>query len=122
MFGREISLPLDVMMADKETEEEEKIQYGQFISNLEDHLTQAYREFRTQLGIAQRRKKGNYDKGIKEKQFQPGEMVFLFSPQLKQTEASKFHLLWTGPYVIKERITDVTYKIKKENNTRSRSI
>ena len=44
MFGREISVPLDAMMADEETEEEEKIQYGQFISNMEDHLTQPYRE------------------------------------------------------------------------------
>ena len=31
-------------MADEETEEEEKVQYGQFISNLEEHFTQAYRE------------------------------------------------------------------------------
>ena len=122
MFGREIAVPLDVMMADEETEEEEeRIQYGEFTSNLENHLTQAYREVRPQLGIAQRRQKDNYDRGIKGEKIQPGDRVLLFSAQLKETEASKFHRLWTGPYVIKERITDMTYKIKKENHARSRS-
>ena len=34
MFGREITVPLDVMMADEETEEEEeRIQYGEFTAN-----------------------------------------------------------------------------------------
>lgn len=38
MFGRKIAVPLDVMLAD-EKEEEERIQHGQFIANLDECLT-----------------------------------------------------------------------------------
>ena len=106
MFGREITVPLDVMMADQETHT--------------DHVE--YGDVRVQLGAVQKRQKENYDKGIKEKQLKPGDRVLLFTPQLKPDEASKFHRMWTGPYVIKKKLTYVTYKIQKEGSTRSKVV
>ena len=38
MFGRKIAVPLDVMLAG-EKEEEERIQHGQFLANLNEYLT-----------------------------------------------------------------------------------
>lgn len=114
MYGREIRVPLDVMMGDEESNES---QYRDFVADLEDHLTEAYREVRVQLGVAQRRQKEAYDKGIKETQFKPGDRVLLFNPHLQPGEASKFHRLWAGPYIVKKRVTDVTYTRYKRKIT-----
>ena len=45
--------------------------------------------------------------------FQTGDLVLRFTPQLKPGEANKFHRQWEGPFEVVERITDVTYLVKK---------
>lgn len=45
--------------------------------------------------------------------FQAGDLVLHYNPQLKPSEASKFHRQWEEPYEIVERVTNVTYRVKK---------
>ena len=45
----------------------------------------------------QQRQKEYFDRGVKERLYQPGDQVFLFNPQLKPGEAAKFHRKWKGP-------------------------
>ena len=110
MFGREMRIPLDVMMGGAEDNERN---YTEFVSDLQSSLETAYRDVRESLQVAQRRQKDGYDKGVKHMVFQPGDLVLRYTPQLKPGEANKFHRQWEGPFEVVERVTDVTYQVKK---------
>ncbi|KAK3736572.1 hypothetical protein QZH41_003146 [Actinostola sp. cb2023] len=119
MFGRQVRIPLDVMMGEvAETE----CSYSDFVSDLRDKLVQAYHDVRQNLRGAQCRQKDAFDKGVKGKSYQPGDLMLRYSPQLKTGEASKFHRQWEGPFVILNRITEVTYQITKESGSRKSTV
>ena len=44
---------------------------------------------------------------------------FLYNPALKPGEAAKFHLEWKGPYLVLQKVTEVTYKISKLDGPRN---
>ena len=120
MFGREMRIPLDVMMAE-ETDAEPDCMYTDFVSDLRDNLVSAFRNVRNHLAAAQKRQKDSFDKGVKHTLYNEGDLVLKTDPQLKLDEASKFHRNWAGPYRILERISEVTYKICKEGDSPRRS-
>ena len=111
MFGREMRIPLDVMMGSGPMGSEDS--YSEFVADLQGSLEAAYRDVRQNLKVAQRRQKDAYDKGVRHMLFQPGDLVLRYDPQLKPGEVNKFHRQWEGPYEIVERVTDVTYRVKK---------
>ena len=117
MFGREMRLPLDVMVGGPETAPD---LYGEYVSQLKNRLSNSFQDVREQLKTAQQRQQEYFDRGVKARLYQPGDQVFLFNPQLKPGEAAKFHRKWKGPYEVLERTTKVNYRIKKAQDRASR--
>lgn len=111
MFGREMRIPLDVMMGGGPMGNESS--YSEFVADLQGSLEAAYCDVRQNLKVAQRRQKDAYDKGVRHMVFQAGDLVLRYDPQLKLGEANKFQQQWEGPYEIVEQVTDVTYCVKK---------
>ena len=72
MFGREMRIPLDVMMGSAEVDERN---YLEFVSDFQRSLETAHRDVRESLRTAQRRQKDCYDKGVKHMVFQTGDLV-----------------------------------------------
>ena len=95
--------------------------YSEFVSDLQSDLETAYREVRESLRAAQHRQKDCYDKGVKHTVFQTGDLVLRYTPQLKPCEANRFHQQWEGPFEVVERVTDVTYLVKKVRGSSRRS-
>ena len=89
MYGREIKLPLDLMVG--VPDEEEYNVYGDFAGKLKRKLTEAFRDVRDNLHTAQYRQKDYNDRGMKGYSYQPGDEVFLYNPAMKPGEAAKFH-------------------------------
>ena len=111
MFGREMRIPMDVMMGSGPMNNESS--YSQFVADLQGNLEAAYRDVRLSIKIAQRRQKDAYDKGVRHMVFEAGDLVLRYDPQLEPAEANKFHRQWEGPYEIVEQVTDVTNLVKK---------
>ena len=74
-----------------------------------------------QLKKAQQRQKDCFDNGVETCQYVPGDLVFLFNPQVKTGEAAKFHGERKGPYEVLERTTEVNYRIKTPSDPGRRS-
>ena len=74
-----------------------------------------------QLKKAQQRQKDCFDKGVETCQYAPGDLVFLFNPQVKTGEAAKFHGERKGHYEVLERTIEVNYRIKTPSDPGSRS-
>ena len=75
MFGREMRLPLDVMVGGPETAPDP---YGEYVSQLNNRLSNASQDVREQLKTAQQRQKEYFDRGVKAHLYQPGDQVSLF--------------------------------------------
>lgn len=118
MFGGELRIPKDIMMGRAEVDERN---YSEFVSDLKSSLETAYRDVRESLQAAQRQQKDCYDKGVKHMVFQTGELALRYTPQLKPGDANKFHRQWEGPFEVVERVTDVTYLVKKGRGRSRRS-
>ena len=89
IFGREMRLPLDVMVGDVTGEPSPN--YGEFVSELKDSLCKAYRDTREHLQTAQQRQKECFNKGMAGSTYSAGDLVFLHDPQLRVGEKAKFH-------------------------------
>ena len=118
VFGREMRLPLDVMMGDAN---EIESNYTLFVVDLREKLVQAHQDVREKLKVAQRRQKDAFDKGVKYTVYQLGDLVLRFSSELKPGEPNKFHRNWDGPYEIVERVSEVTYRLQSIDRHSRRS-
>ncbi|KAK4307306.1 hypothetical protein Pmani_020910 [Petrolisthes manimaculis] len=59
--------------------------------------------------------KDNFDKRTVDREFKPGDLVLAFLPIPKKPLQSKFH----GPYVIKQKVSNVNYVIKTPDRRKS---
>ena len=109
-FGHEMRIPLHVMMGNAD---ETESTYTKFVVDLRDRFIQAHQDVREKLKGAQRRQKDAFDKGVKYTVYQPGDLVLRFSPQLKPGEPNMFHRQWESPYEIVERVSEVTYRVRR---------
>ena len=51
--------------------------------------------------------KAAYDEKAQERHFEPGDMVLCHTPGL----TGKLHSIWTGPYEVTAKISDINYKL-----------
>lgn len=116
MFGREITLPIDLAIG-KPANYLSKT-YSDFANNLEEKLEKVHELTRTHLSIASDSQKRAYDHRIHKNVFSEGSLVWLYNPSVKPGQCSKLSCKWTGPFTVIKRINDVVYRIQK--NARSK--
>lgn len=75
IFGREMRIPLDMMMGPANTNDHS---YTEFVDDLLENLETAYQDVRQNLKVAQQRQKDAYDKGVKHTVYQAGDFVLHF--------------------------------------------
>jgi hypothetical protein len=52
-----------------------------------------------------------YDRRAKIRQFKKGEFVYLYNPAMKPRHSKKFHFLWSGPFQITAKLSDLNYEL-----------
>lgn len=113
MFGRELSLPVDVMFGQPPNQKKSVIDY---VAKLREDLDKAYEEVRMQLEVEQRRQKDYYDREVRPQRFKAGDRVWLFVPAIKKGCAKKLCRPWKGPFKVVELVTDVLARIQTTAN------
>ena len=66
------------------------------------------------LIIAQQRQKHYYDRSLKECSFEPNDVVLL---KILKTQKGKFKLRWKGPYVVIEKLSNLNYLVRHQDDT-----
>ena len=115
MFGHEIRCPIDIMfgLPKSQTHLSCPIAYFEWV---QEGLKNAFEFAHKQIGISASRQKENYDKNLKIRQFHENTWVWRWYPP----EANKkLGLGWIGPYLIIKKLTDLTYKIQKHQNSKA---
>ena len=81
------------------------------LKNLKTSLKTAYKSVAKANRMSHRNNKKLYDRKAKLRNFQIGELVYLFNPAMKPGRSRKFYRPWTGPFKITRKISELNYEI-----------
>ncbi|CAG2224863.1 Retrovirus-related Pol polyprotein from transposon 297 [Mytilus edulis] len=108
LTGREMVYPLDIMAGNPSTVHTPcPVEYVQWLNY---SFRKTFNFAREKLSKAATRQKKSYDRGLKPRQYEENDFVFRWYPP---TAGIKLGLGWRGPYKVKAKLSDVTYRIQE---------
>ena len=114
MYGRDVVLPSDLIFnlrnSDALDTTDEKLNYK---FNLGFKLKQAYEKLVEKKVIQSEKYKSFYDKSHRKVDFKVNDLVSVYWPTQVKGMSKKFLATWRGPYTIKKRLGEVTYRVEK---------
>ena len=112
LLGRQIVLPVDVLMD----------QCEEGYSNVHEYVQTVRQRLRTVAGAIQRHQqaasqsqKEFYDLKISHQYYEPGERVWVRDKRRRRGQCPKLKKRFAGPYLVLERLSDVLYRLKGDN-------
>jgi len=119
MLGREINLPIDLMVGNPE-ERPELHCHHEYVVWLQDVMDEAFEYARQSSTQATERQKRNYDRKVKIRRFKVGDWVWYYYPPKAQGKLAKHG--WDGPYLVIDCPSDIHYIIQKERGGKTRRV
>ena len=110
MLGREPSLPTHMVLSSPGEGGDEVTDYA---LELRSRLNDAWERAASSLKTSAVRQKQYYDRRLFGKPYEIGDAVWLYNARRKAGIAPKLANRWEGPFLIIERLADVTYRIQK---------
>jgi transposase InsO family protein len=109
MFGREISMPIDVMVPLKGDEQLSAIEY---VNKLRSKLIYAYELARNKLKASAERQKRLYNRHKHGDELQLGQVVWYINKLRKKGVSPKLQPKWRGPFLIVRKHNDILVEIQ----------
>ncbi|KAM0729433.1 Retrovirus-related Pol polyprotein from transposon 297 [Formica fusca] len=91
--------------------------YDDYAQELKEKLRASQQVAKEHLKNEKIKTKENYDKKTKEIKLKVGEKVLLYDETVRRGRSKKLDSLWTGPYTIIEKNSEVNYTIKRGRKT-----
>jgi transposase InsO family protein len=110
VYGRELYMPLDVMMGQPESSEDQN--ELEYVQKLRERLEDAYEIAREHLQENANRQKRYYDVKAHEEPYATGDLVWTMNKVRKKGRCPKLQMKWVGPLVVEKRLNDVTYQVR----------
>lgn len=64
----------------------------------------------------QQRNKRLYERKAKFRKFEIGHLAYMYNPAMKPERCKKLHKLWTGPFKISRKLSDLNYEVTSMSN------
>ena len=119
-LGRLLNLPLDVM-----TTPHPDLQYtyaSDYVKVTEDRIQRTFRAVRDKLGQTAKRNKRYYDRKFHLNCYRRGDLVLMKTSVRVLGKSPKIMDRYNGPYVVLDKLSDVTYRIQAGPNKRARIV
>jgi hypothetical protein len=110
MLGREVALPLDVMMGPPPCSGPAYQCHVEYVEWLRVSLQEAFEYAQSQLGKSATRQKCNYDLKVKKRQYEEGQLVWRWYPPHANRKLGRG---WTGPHKVVQRPNDMHCILQK---------
>lgn len=120
MLGREITLPVDLVLG--VPEKEENIMSTQYAYDLEQCLKYVHEFARDKLKLTGQTMKKYYDHKIVHREYEIGSHVWLHNPISKRGLSRKLQPEWTGPYLVTHKLNDCIYRIQGNLKTKPKVV
>jgi transposase InsO family protein len=115
-FGREIPLPVDLMFGGPNEEAKCPVEYVEWVRQA---MSDAYEMARENLGKSATRQEREYNRKTDARTYKVGDWVWRFYPPKAREKLGKG---WTGPYLVIEKLSDVSYKIQLTEQAKPRVV
>ena len=113
LFGRDMRLPIeDDWRPDVSGEKSGDDEYESHVKLLAERLHEANAAAGQQSKLSHEVAKRYYDSQTKLKQFSKGDLVYIYDPTYKRSQAKKFSYQYKGPFTVKQKISPLIYKIE----------
>lgn len=109
MLGRETNFPFDLIVGKPPNTPTENCPV-EYVKWLQQTILNAHEIAHKNLNQAANRQKSDHDKNAKKREINVGKFVWRWYPPQANL---KLGLGWTGPYLVIQKITDLTYRIQK---------
>ena len=111
LLGREIQLPVDLLLGCPPDSVVFEGDVASCVERLRDVLRNVHEYVKEYMVEASEKQKRGYDHRTNYKRYKAGDSLFLCEPITKKGVCPKFESLWTGPWVVFEKVSDLVYKI-----------
>lgn len=108
VYGHRAILPFAVTKPPKPT-----YSYDHYAQELRERIRAINQVAREHLKQEKERTKQHHDKGLRLEDFRAGDKVLLHDETVRRGRSKKLDALWTGPYLVLRKDSDVNYTIKK---------
>ena len=115
MFGREINLPVDLMVGCPN--KSETLSEHDYVSDLRERLEIAHDYARRHFQCSANRQKKYYDIKMSGEPYRTGDFVWLYTPVKKVGVSPKLQIFGDGPYLVLERLSDAVYRIQQSEKS-----
>ena len=110
MMGREVHLPLDLVVGMVPEERECETEY---VEDLREQMRAIHARARHALDISTRRQKKNYDRSRHGPVYEEGQFVWLYDNRRRTGLSRKLGLPWQGPYLVVGALSDVVFRVQR---------
>ena len=113
MFGREVKMPIEVMLGSSRAPTDEEVtSYGDYVETIREQMQRAHDVAWKHLGKNAIHAKEHYDTKCTLTKYKHGDLVW-YATNIKQLHlAPKLQVPFEGPYLILEKISDLDYCIQ----------
>ena len=110
MFGRELNTAVDLVLGNPSGPPQSVNDYAEHLTTM---MADAYELVRENLGRSAERVEQYYGFGAKPVQFQPGDLVWVFSPRHYRGRSPKWQRCYDGPFSVVRRVNQVNYAVRR---------
>ena len=114
MLGREVMLPVDLMIATQESTSEYPAEY---VKQLQFILRQVHTIAREKLESYQKRQQKDYDLKLKVNSYETGDLVYVLDTAKKVGLSPKLQKVWKGPMLVVEVISSILFRVANRKKT-----
>ncbi|KAK3107787.1 hypothetical protein FSP39_022147 [Pinctada imbricata] len=115
VFGREITFPLEILTEPLECQDETHF-ISEYVTQLDIYLNEAHEFARINIKAAAERQKINYDTKVRPVEYNIGDLVWRNQKKNIPGIKAKIARHWTGPWIIMDKLSDVTFEVKCSKN------
>ena len=121
-LGREVTLPVDLLLEAPPSEPQDEASFGQYAINLQERMRTAQEIARAKMTKQMVAQKRHYDANVRLVPYKEGDIVWLHNPARKRGRSAKLSRPWTGPYLIVQKINDVNFRIQASPRSRQQVV
>lgn len=114
VFGHKVRGPLEIVFEMLESNRKGELNVGRFVEDLKDRMFSAWKFARENLEWSQSVMKDNFDKKVKVRSFEPGELVLVLS----MDPDSFLEPRYKGPWKVLRKLSEVNYEIEAPGSSR----
>jgi len=111
MMGREVNLPIDIMIADTQPSSEPPIP-SVYVKDLRKKMMLIHQQARESMQSAQHRQKRDYDVRLNQNTYAKGDLLYLLNSASIIGRPKKLQAMWKGPVLVTEVLSPMLYRVK----------